>query len=301
MPKIYGQLERAALEVLSSNPTAGITGRIIWNSTDERANLDDGTNNRYLLRNDQKAIFGNHATPANNIRFHRGASGVLQFVSGADTTAEGTLSTALNQTSGRIENYTFAGKPAAGNAGRLAWITDQSRLMADTGAAWIPVGSSGGGGSLEWVEDAAAPVATIEYNNQVYLYEAGQSQDLFALIRVPNSYVAGSQINLRLPIYSPDNTGTILLSTQSTLYRAATDALSSSANQRTSTNSAVSLGAGTVDEAQNVVFDLTDTSGQINGVAVSANDLIKVRLFRGTDTATSDIRALTYATEVTFT
>ncbi len=100
---------------------------------------DDATNIRALLRNDQKAIFGNSGTAAQNIRFHRGAAGVLQLVSGADATAEGTLSTALNQLSAKIESYTNSGKPAFGNAGRIIWVTDIPELEIDSGTAWISV------------------------------------------------------------------------------------------------------------------------------------------------------------------
>jgi hypothetical protein len=135
----YGQLQKAALETLGSNPSAGVTGRIFWNTTSGRAQVDDGTNIRALLRNDQELILGNHATANNNIRLHRGASGVLQFVQGGDATAEGTLSTSLNQISGKLENYTDAGKPSAGNAGRVAWITDTARLKVDDGSNWQTV------------------------------------------------------------------------------------------------------------------------------------------------------------------
>lgn len=298
MAKIYGQLERAAFEVLSSNPAAGITGRFLWNSTEGKAFIDDATNVYAFLRNDAKAIIGNNGTANNNIRFHRGASGVLQFVQGGDATAEGTLSTALNQISARVENYLDASKPAFGNAGRLAWITDKSILKVDTGSAWVPVGSGGGGGSLKWVEDAEAPIPTIENQFQLYLFESGLAQKLYTLIKVPTSYVAGSPITLKMSYYSPDTSNTALLQTVATLIGVGT-AVTSTANQRTSTNSAVTLDSP-ADENRTVSFDLTSSTGEINSVAVAPGDLIQVQLTRGTDTSTSDIRALVYGAEVTF-
>ena len=60
----------------------------------------------------------------------------------------------------------------------------------------------------------------------------------------------------------------------STLVRSGVDAISTTTNQRTSTNAAV---ANIVDTPQIATLDITDSSGQINSVAVSANDLIKVR------------------------
>lgn len=158
----------------------------------------------------------------------------------------------------------------------------------------------GGGGSLRWVEAALAPVAEIESNFLVYFYEAAITQYLYAAIKVPQSY-SGSQIKLFMPFYSPDTSNDVLLQTVSTLIRTGLDAISSTTNQRTSTNSAVTLSAGTQNEPQMVTFDLTSSSGQINSVNVSAGDTILVQLTRGTDTATSEARAMVFCSEVTFT
>lgn len=136
MAKIYGNLERASFESLSSDPGATVVGRAIWNSTEGRVKVADGSAIRALLRNDLKCVIGNSGTAAENIRLHRGAAGVLQLVSGADATAEGTLSTALNQLSVRQENYATGSLPANGNAGRVAYDTTVNFLKVDTGAAW---------------------------------------------------------------------------------------------------------------------------------------------------------------------
>lgn len=135
MAKIFGNLERASLEVLSSAPTVGVTGRVYWDSTLLKAQIDNSVAFRAFLVNDGKCILGNSGTAAENIRLHRGAAGVLQLVSGADATAEGSLSTALNQLSARVENYTTGSLPAAANAGRLLWDTTLAIPKVDTGAA----------------------------------------------------------------------------------------------------------------------------------------------------------------------
>lgn len=299
MPKIYGDLQRAQFETLSSNPAAATLGRFWWNSTDGKAYFDKSTANRPFLLNDDKAIIGNSGTASDNIRFHRGAAGVLQLVSGADTTTEGTLSTAINQLAARHENYTNAGLPAAGNAGRQAWVTDQSVLKVDTGTTWLPVGSGGGGGALRWVESANAPQAVIENNVQTYQYPPGDSQELYTTVKVPESYVGGLQIKLKLPFYSPSTSNTALLSAQTTLIQKNSDAITDVTDQYTSTNTARTLAA-----PANKVFletlDLTSSTGTINSVAVAAGDLLVVRLYRGTDTDTADLRALVYGAEVTF-
>lgn len=140
MAQIYGQLVKAALEVSASDLSGTITGLMSWNSTSGQMKVSDGTDVRAMLRNDLKAIIGNNGTANNNIRFHRGASTVLQFLQGGDATAEGTLSVNLAQTSGRVENYANASLPAVGNAGRIAWVTDLLTLKVDNGAAWLALG-----------------------------------------------------------------------------------------------------------------------------------------------------------------
>lgn len=141
--KVYGSLEQAALQSNAGDLSGNVTGRIHWDSTALRPKLDDGTNQYALLRNDQKLIIGNNGTAANNVRFNRAAAAVLQLVIGSDTTAEGSLSTSLGQLSSRHENYTDAGKPTFGNAGRLIWVTDLAQLQVDTGSAWSALTAGG--------------------------------------------------------------------------------------------------------------------------------------------------------------
>lgn len=158
-------------------------------------------------------------------------------------------------------------------------------------------GSGGGGGSLFWVESVDSAIPSIESNQQVYLFSAAQSQKLYATIKVPASYTAGTQINLVLPYWTPDTSGTILMQSISTLIRPLTDAITSTTNQRTSTNGAVTITTST-NVPHTITLDLTSATGSINSVAVSANDLILVQLTRGTDSATSDVRVPVYGAEV---
>lgn len=164
--KVYGQLERAGAEVLSSNPSAGTLGRFWYNSTDNKFFVDKSTNNRPFLLNDDKAIIGNSGTAADNIRLHRGAAGVLQFLQGGDATAEGSMSTSLNQLSFKFESYTDAGKPAFGQAGRVAYITDLAKLYLDTGSAWSAVLTSESAAvkdSVFFLQDDADPTKQVTF------------------------------------------------------------------------------------------------------------------------------------------
>lgn len=160
----------------------------------------------------------------------------------------------------------------------------------------------GGGGALQWIEAANAPISAIESNVLSYFWQplASGAQDLYAVVRVPASYQAGKQVKMRVTPYSPDSSGTMLMRAQATLIRPGSDAISSTTNQRTTTNSAITLSGGTVDIPQSVELDLSSSTGQINGVSLAAGHIIQTRLYRDTDTATSDVRVPVFAAEVTF-
>lgn len=161
--KLWGQIENAQLENKSSDYTAGPVGRIWWNTTSGQAKLDDGTNIRALLRNDQKAIIGNSGTASQNIRFHRGAANLLQLVQGSDSTAEGSLATTLQQLGHKLETFTTAGRPSAGNIGRIIWDSDLSIFLIDNGTIWIGIRlesftnagkpAFGNAGRIIWITD----------------------------------------------------------------------------------------------------------------------------------------------------
>jgi hypothetical protein len=190
----------------------------------------------------------------------------------------------------------------SGSNQRVGVGSDGQTLIADSSqTAGIRWGSSGGGGgSLAWIESVDSPLSNIENNVQVYVFGNALSQKLYALIKVPATYTAGNPIKLKTYVYSSGTADTVLMQTVSTLIRSGTDAMSSTTNQRTSTNAAITLTAGSVDEPQLLDFDLSSTTGQINAVAVSPNDLILVQLVRGTDTSTEDSKVPVYGAEVTF-
>lgn len=169
---------------------------------------------------------------------------------------------------------------------------------------WVPAAGSGAGGGgmggfpVKWVSDVNAPLNVQENLMNVWRFAAGGSQSLYAVYKVPASYAAGTQLSLRFQWYSSGTSGNVLLRTVATLIRAATDAVTSTTYQETSTNSAVTLSAGTVNEPQTVAANLTNATGQINSVAVSAGDLIIIKLERATDTATADAALIADSAEV---
>lgn len=130
--KVWGNLERAQLEVLASNPAA-LIGRVFWNSTDGRMYVSDASQVLALLRNDDKLVIGTSGTATENTRIYRAGDGVLQLTDGSDATAEGTPSTSVDQLIFRHENLPTASLPAAGNAGRIIWDTTLGAFVRDNG------------------------------------------------------------------------------------------------------------------------------------------------------------------------
>lgn len=162
-------------------------------------------------------------------------------------------------------------------------------------------GGGGGGSSIIWEEAGNSPIRDVDNGVGIYEYEAGLGQSLYTAVRVPSTYVDGTQIFLKVLAYSGDNTGNILLRSTATLIRPEVDAITSTANEHTSTNSAISLSAGTVNEPQLIDLDLTDASGEINSVALTAGDLILIEFTRGTDTSTGPVQFIVQSAEATFT
>lgn len=200
----------------------------------------------------------------------------------------------------QIEWFTNAGKPAATNFPfRVIWVSDLKQVQVSDGSQWIAVGGASGG-SIQWIESALSPLPSVANNIQIYSYDQGLSQSVYALVRVPFSYASGSPITLRTTFYSSDTTGTALMQTVSTLIRVGTDAISSTTNQRTSTNTAVSLSGATANIPQSIVCDVSSSTGTINSVNVSAGDLLLISLTRGTDTSTQQINVPVYGAEITF-
>jgi len=159
--------------------------------------------------------------------------------------------------------------------------------------------STGASSSIKWLEDAEAPFYAVENSFETYQYSSGLAQNLYGFIYVPSNFATGSQIFLKKTFYSSGTTGTALLQTSAILIRPS-DTVTQENNQFTSTNAAVTLSASTVNKAQLVSFDLTNSSGQINGITVAANDYIKIRLTRGTDTSTAAIKLILPGDGVTF-
>lgn len=215
--------------------------------------------------------------------------------------AGGTMSAAISFSNTDYTNLpvgTTAQRPGSPAAGQMRYNSDLATFEFYNGASWAQ-GGGGGGVSVAWQEDVDAPETVVQNNMRTWAFAQTLGQALYALVKVPASYTAGQQMNLRTAFYSPDSSGNVYFKTLTTLIRAGTDAITSTTNQRTSSQGAVTLGAGTVNKPQAVVADLTSSTGQINSVSVAAGDLLLIKLYRDTsDTATSDAQLFPELSEV---
>ena len=160
-------------------------------------------------------------------------------------------------------------------------------------------GGGGGGVTLNWLKTGGnSPTQDVYSNDTVYLFDDGLTQELYSVFRVPEFYSGGTQLSLKAVYTSPSAANTVLFTTQSTLIKKDTTAFDSTTNQRTSTNSAATNSA-TANRVNEITCDLTDSTGNINSVAVAAGDIIKVRIYRGTGTDTAQVRLHTNMYEVT--
>ncbi len=161
-------------------------------------------------------------------------------------------------------------------------------------------GGGGGGGSLRFIEGSNAPIKTFENEIEVYEFTPGLGQALYLAIRVPNSYQGGNQINLRIHLYCAATSGDALLNAVATLISAEADDISSTANQRTTTNTAITMSAANDNEVQRVTLDISSSIGEINSTVIGANDLIKVKIQESSSTVASSIKLIPDSAEVTF-
>lgn len=202
----------------------------------------------------------------------------------------------------RAQAENLSSPPAAGLPGRQIWDTTAGALKVDNGTEFITIGGGGAGG-LIWEEVGPAPLSSYGLATlyRTYEYEPGSDiQNLYASTVVPSTYTSG-QINLLAYFVAAGSSNTVLFRTETTLHRGSTDDLQTNTNQHTSTNSAVTLTAGTNTTAIQITLDLCDSSSQINGVTVSAGDIINIRLYRETDTFTGTAYFLPrQSTEVQF-
>jgi hypothetical protein len=197
-----------------------------------------------------------------------------------------------------VDRVTDPAVPAANNLrlynkGGLLFTRDSLGVVTPVGS-----GAGGGGGGAQWLGDA---FESTEYNQKVkeFAYSGSQKETIF--IHVPQGYLSGRQIKMYLGHYSPSAANQFKMQMTSSLVRKSIDAISSTANQHVSNSGDITNTVA--DQYRELSFDITNSTGQINGFAVNAGDLIRVELERiapGGTEDTADIRMVPATTEVKF-
>ena len=304
MPKFYSELQQASLENLASDPAAGVAGRIFRNTVDGKAKVDSGAAILSVVTETQTQTLTNKTLTSPTIN-----TPVIDSIDGVTLTTATINTSTLNSPQLNTPTITImnidgqASTPANPSAGFYkVYIKDDGRAyMLNSSGLESGLGSGGGGGALRIVEGANSPVRTFENEMEVYEFEPGLSQELFLAIRVPQTYAAGSPINLRILWTCASTSNNALLNAVATLVRSEVDDITSTANQRTTTNSAITMSAANDLEPQKVVLDISSSVGQINAVAIAGGDLIKVKIKESSSTVGSVIKFIPDACEVTFT
>jgi hypothetical protein len=165
------------------------------------------------------------------------------------------------------------------------------------------LGGGGAGGSTAWIYGDISPLSEFANGLDVYSFDNVSPQELFLNVVVPDSYTAGDQIQLVNSKCFIDNAlDNLLFRCETTLIKDG-DSFNTTTNQHTSTNTELVLSSANV--LLNVGnIDLTDGSGNINGVAVAIGDILKIRLYRDfaneLTSAPEDGKFLRYSASVSF-
>ena len=180
----------------------------------------------------------------------------------------------------------------------------QALVYSTSSSKWVPGAGGGGGGSLIWnALSGYAPTKIEEYGETVYMFDPNApDSEMVAYVKVPQSYTGGKQIKLYIGIYSPAASGNVKMQSRAYLIRESTESIDATTNSRLSTNTEITNTSG--KQYRSLELDLSDSSGEINGVSISSGDILKIRLKRDVSGETSsdseETRFMPNGTEVTF-
>lgn len=160
-------------------------------------------------------------------------------------------------------------------------------------------GGGGGGGALRLIAGPNAPILIFEDEIEKYEYTPGLGQALYLAIKIPSTYTPGTPVSLKILWECASTSGNALINAVSTLIRSEVDVISSTTNQHTSTNAAITMAAGSANEPQVVTLDLAPL-GEVNSVAISPNDLLKVKIQESSSTVADNIKFIPDAIEVIY-
>lgn len=217
----------------------------------------------------------------------------------------------------RIHNLEFA--DAATRLGAIYVAEDKGKVYKDldTVTHWVlanhvgpifnRVDASGGGASgfVLYLTDVDTPSVNYVEGIEVWDWDKLGDQVGYAILPVPESYIAGSQIVLENGEYAtPVTVNNVHIKTETQIIRDETTVLGALGAAHTSTNveKTVQGVANTIDPIGDL--DLTDGAGEISGTPIAPGDTLLVKFFRDVAaesvTADDDARMLTRSFIPTF-
>lgn len=163
-------------------------------------------------------------------------------------------------------------------------------------ALFFHTGSSGssGGTSLRWYQpdSNAAIKRVLAQGAEVYDFsESPDELEIWGQLTVPTGYTPGVQITLQKgKFYSSVTSGNVLFKTTTYILKSAVNPTGAlTGYDSTNTQQAVAGSANQIVALSNI--DLTNSTGQINSVAVAAGDTLLIKFFRKTSSETSGAAA----------
>jgi len=168
------------------------------------------------------------------------------------------------------------------------------------GGAVAPLGSGAGGagGGAQW---AGSALEKEEFGQKVFAFAQGEAQELCVFLKIPQGYLSGRQVLANLGFYTPSSMDNFQMTLTTSLIRRGQDAINSDANQAVSVSEDIEN--DNAYEFREVMFQVTDDQGRVNGFNASPGDLLKIQLTRSTPTNTEDAEAIRFVpstTEVIF-
>lgn len=139
-------------------------------------------------------------------------------------------------------------------------------------------GGGAGGGASRWLPTPGSePLRQIEYGLEPFIFGSGLGQEITRGYAVPPGRKIGKPLSLVVRNYCHELTSdNRVIRLVSTLIKAG-GYLSDTTNQHTSD---ITLSSGTVNRPDESTHEVTDSSGQINGVDVEAGDMILMSITR---------------------
>lgn len=189
--------------------------------------------------------------------------------------------------------------------GDSVYNSTTNKLNIFNGTAYKGVGGgAGGGGSFIWeLTGDISPVEGMLNGISVLKFDSESNQEIYALVIVPADYLSGNQILLKDAKFScASSSGDVLFRADTTLVKDGENP-GVPTNVHTSSNTQIALSVANALESVGDI-QLTDASGLINGVSVSPNDVLSIRLYRNnnleTSSAASDASFLKFSASTDF-